>query len=100
MTETDRYQSARKHVQKLKDFWIHLVAFLIVNAGLTTLNLVKQPDKFWFQWVLMGWGAGLLLHAFLTFGGGIAKNWEERKIKEIVQRDEKKVTHPPKSSTT
>jgi len=90
MTDTDRHQMARKHVRKLKDFWIHLVAFLVVNAGLMTLNLVKQPDKLWFQWVLLGWGAGVLLHAFLAFGSGIGKNWEERKIKQIVKRDEEK----------
>ena len=90
MTDIDRYRMASKHVRKLKDFWIHLAAFLVVNAGLLTLNLVKQPDKLWFQWVLLGWGAGLLLHAFLSFGGGIGKNWEERKINQIVKRDEEK----------
>ena len=100
MTETERYQMARKHVRKLKDFWIHLAVFVVVNAGLITLNLVKQPDKFWFHWVLVGWGAGLLLHGFQLFGGAAAKNWEERKIKEIVKPDEEKETYPPKSSAT
>ena len=100
MTETERYELARMHVRKLKDFWIHLAVFLVVNVGLTTFNLVKQPDKLWFHWVLMGWGAGLLLHAFLVFGSGVAKNWEERKIKEVVKRDEEKETSGPKSSAT
>jgi hypothetical protein len=95
MTEAQRYQRARTHVQKLKAFWIHLAAFLVVNAGLATLNLMKQPDKYWFHWVLLGWGAGLLLHAFLVFGGGIAKNWEERKIQAIVKRDEQKEPSGP-----
>ena len=90
MTETENYQMARQHVRKLRDFWIHLAVFLAVNAGLSTLNLVKAPDKLWFHWVLMGWGAGLLLHGFLVFGGGVAKNWEARKIEEIVKRGEKK----------
>lgn len=88
MTETERYQVAQKHVQKLKDFWIHLAVFVAVNAGLTTLNLVRTPERLWFQWVLLGWGAGILLHCFQVFGGGVAKNWEEKKIQAIVKRDE------------
>ena len=100
MTETDRYQMAKKKVRELKDFWVHLAVFLVVNAGLTTLNLVQTPDKLWFYWVLMGWGAGILLHAFQAFGGGVAKNWEEKKIKEIMKRDEKNEPSRPKSSAT
>jgi len=47
--------------------------FLVVNAGLITLNLVRSPDKYWFHWVLLGWGAGLLLNAYRVFGCGWAK---------------------------
>ncbi len=90
MTETARYQTAQKQVRELKDFWVHLAAFVVANAGMMTLNLVQRPDKLWFHWVLLGWGAGLLLHGFKVFGGGIAKNWEEKKIQEIVKRDAEK----------
>lgn len=84
MTETERYQTARKQVREQRDFWIHLAVFLFVNSGLITLNLVTQPDQLWFHWVLMGWVAGILVHGFKAFGG---KNWEESKIKEFVKRD-------------
>jgi hypothetical protein len=97
MTDTDRYQVAQKQVQKLKEFWVHLAAYVVVNAGLATLNLVQTPDKLWFQWVLMGWGAGILLHSFQVFGGGLAKNWEEKKIQELVKRDEAKEAARSKS---
>ena len=98
MTDTDRYQMATKQVRKLKEFWIHLAAYVVVNAGLVTLNLVTQPDKLWVHWVLLGWGAGLLLNAFQVFGGGVAKNWEEKKIQEFVKRDEAKESSRPNSS--
>lgn len=100
MTDTDRYQMAAKRVQKLKEFWIHLAVYVVVNAGLVTLNLVKQPDKLWAHWVLLGWGAGLLLNAFQVFGGGMATKWEEKKIKELVKRDEEKEAARLKSSAT
>ena len=62
MTESERYQIAQKQVTEQKKFWGHLVAFIAVNAGLIGLNLFTHPEKLWFPWVLMGWGAGLLLH--------------------------------------
>ncbi|WP_394363793.1 2TM domain-containing protein [Flavobacterium covae] len=33
----------------------------------------------------MGWGMGLFFHAIEVFGYG--KNWEERKIKEILRKE-------------
>ncbi len=99
MTQAERYQDAYKYVQKRKDFWVHLALFLIVNANLITLNLAKTPDKLWFHWVLMGWGAGLLLNGFQVFGNGFAKNWEARKIEEIVKRDAVEEAARPKSTS-
>ena len=98
MTKAERYQDAKKHVQKQKEFWVHLTLFLIVNAILITLNLAKTPDKLWFHWVLMGWGAGLLLNGFQVFGNGIAKNWEARKIQELVKQDEEEEASRSKAS--
>ena len=46
---------------------IHFIIFLIVNAGLMTLNLMRSPDKLWFYWPLCGWGLGLLLHASIVY---------------------------------
>jgi len=33
---------------------------------------------------MLGWGLGLLFHAFETFGYG--RTWEEKKIKEILDK--------------
>lgn len=46
---------------------IHLAIFVIVNAGLTTLNFLRHPEKLWFYWPLCGWGPGLLLHAWIVY---------------------------------
>ena len=40
---------------------------MIVNAGLTTMNLVRNPNRLWFYWPLIGWGAGLVLHAWIVY---------------------------------
>lgn len=43
----------------------HVIAFLVVIALLAVLNWFLGPP-YWVQWVLLGWGAGLALHAFLV----------------------------------
>ena len=35
---------------------------------------------------MLGWGFGVTMHAFETFGCG--KGWEERKIQEILNKDQ------------
>jgi hypothetical protein len=46
--------------------YIHLAACVVVNALLIGLNLLVTPDQLWFQWPLLGWGLGILLHAGLS----------------------------------
>jgi hypothetical protein len=45
--------------------YIHLAAFVVVNALLVAINLLASPEHLWFLWPLFGWGLGLLLHAGL-----------------------------------
>mgnify|MGYP003632193354 FL=1 len=76
------YEQAKNRVEKKIGFMIHVGVYLIVNAGLITLNLTRSPEKHWFIWPLCGWGAGLLLHAFKVFGPGSSENWKEKMIEK------------------
>jgi uncharacterized membrane protein len=49
-------------------FYIHLAAYLAVNAALVGVNLLTTPGRLWFLWPLLGWGIGLLAHALAAFG--------------------------------
>lgn len=42
---------------------IHAAVFLVVGAGMITLNLLTTPGLPWFTWSLAGWGLGLAMHA-------------------------------------
>ena len=89
MDEQARYERARKRVEEMRGFYAHLLTYVLVNLGLFVLNLVTSPGSFWFYWPLLGWGIGLLAHALSVFGPqrfwGSA--WEERKIKELMEKD-------------
>jgi len=59
---------ARKAVNARIGFYIHLTAFLVVNAVLIFINLSTSSGHLWFQWPLLGWGIGIAAHAIATFG--------------------------------
>ena len=84
----ERYERARQRVQAIKGFYIHLAVFVIVNAGLVVINLLTTPHALWFYWPLGGWGIGLAINAFVVFfEGPFGPNWEERKIRQLMDRD-------------
>lgn len=88
MENDERYLRAKKQVENLKAFYIHLTVYILVNTMLTILNLVTNPSYLWFLFPLVGWGIGLLIHgiSFISIGR-FGAAWEERKIKEYMDRD-------------
>ena len=92
MNENDRYRHAKRRVRSLRGFYRHLAVYVIVNAFLFTVNRVASPDYDWFTWPLLGWGVALLIHALSVFvmGGVLGSEWEERKIREIMEKEDKK----------
>ncbi|MEA3478607.1 MAG: 2TM domain-containing protein [Bacteroidota bacterium] len=85
MDEQTRYQEAKKRVEEIKGFYYHLFSYIVVNAVLVVINLLTSPEYLWFIWPILGWGVGLVIHAFTVFGNLWGKSWEERKIKEITK---------------
>jgi hypothetical protein len=62
-----RNHPRKTYPERIKGLWIHLAVFVIVNAGLITLNLLRNPEKMWFHWPLLGWGLGVLLHSVIFY---------------------------------
>lgn len=88
MEDFDRkYQKARRRVEEIKSFYFHLLIFVLVNTGLVILNYFTSRGNWWFYWPLLGWGVGIVAHAFSVFGLGkfLGPEWEERKINQIME---------------
>lgn len=87
-TNTDTaYSKAKKRVKEIKEFYSNLASYCIVIPFLIFINLYTYPKFLWFFFPMLGWGIGLAFHAFSVFGYG--KDWEERKIKEIMDKDKR-----------
>ncbi len=53
---------------KARGFTVHLFAYVAVIALLFVVNLVATPHSWWFYWVALGWGAGIVANAWAVFG--------------------------------
>lgn len=87
MDESAKYLRAKKKVEELKGFYGNLVAYIIVIPVIIGINYKTSWHFQWFWFPLFGWGMGLIIQAFITFGYG--GNWEARKIKEIMEKENK-----------
>jgi hypothetical protein len=100
----ENYLKAKKKVESIKGFYWHLAVYMIINSIITiikTTSNIGNGDSFsealfsignFFQWV--PWGIGLLIHGlvvFEVFKFLLGKNWEERKIKELMEKESKEM---------
>ncbi|MFD0860831.1 2TM domain-containing protein [Sungkyunkwania multivorans] len=102
--EEARYQRAQKKVKDLKDFFSHVRAYVIINLLIIFLRsgfvdvirgrIDDQDFLDWLDWnVLLTpalWGIGLLAHGLYVYRDRFTffRSWEERKIKEFMEKDE------------
>lgn len=82
--ENGSYEKAKKRVKELKSFYANLVSYCTVIPFLIIINLMTSPKSLWFYFPMLGWGIGLVSHAFQVFGVG--ESWKERKIREIMDK--------------
>jgi hypothetical protein len=84
--ESTAYVRAKERVDKLKGFYGNLTSYCLVIPIFIIINLSTSSFQ-WFWFPMLGWGMGLTFHALETFGYG--KSWEERKIQEILNKENK-----------
>lgn len=96
-----KYLKAKKRVEKIKGFYVHLVVYIVVNSFLSgiiifglmqdegdSLSEVLQNFGVYSTWVF--WGIGIFFHWLGVFGfSAVGKNWEAKKLKEIMEEEER-----------
>lgn len=85
LNDSNKYIRAKKRVDELKGFYGNIVAYCVVIPFLIFVNYQTAWGYKWFWFPLFGWGLGIVIQAFTVFGYG--SDWEERKIKEIMDKD-------------
>jgi 2TM domain len=95
--KTEQYELAAKRVKKVKGFYKHLIVFIFVNIFIIATNYYYQnPNESFFSFKTFStaffWGIGLAAHGLSVFLPGLffGQNWEQRKIDELMKKNENK----------
>jgi len=84
-----RYHRAKQRVEKMKGFYTHASIYAIFVVVFVYLNSFSGSFP-WALFPILGWGIGVFCHASDAFEYSIffGKQWEQRKIKELMQKEE------------
>lgn len=85
-------EKAKEKVKNQREFYGNLASYCIIIPFLAFINYRTTGWGFmWFLFPLFGWGFGLVMHAMQAFDWNplLGSNWEERKIKELMNKDKR-----------
>lgn len=87
MTQDDSaVELAREHNKKVRDFFYHLMVYVLVNALLVVIDLrggETSQTVFgldWAYWVILFWGFGIIGH-------GIYVYFDDYRARKLAERD-------------
>jgi hypothetical protein len=92
--EEQRYLRVQKRVKTIKEFYKHVIVYVLVNLFLLSMKYFKlEAGETLFRFsnftVAFYWGIGVIIHGVNVFGKNLflGNDWEERKIKELMNRN-------------
>ncbi len=100
-----KYEQAQKRMKQIKDFYGHITIFLIVVPlvlvarfwVLPAYGIISEDAGFenWINWntyvfpVL--WLMAIGIHGLVTFKPKPLKDWEDKKIQELMEREDEEI---------
>jgi len=64
----ERRAAAIERLEKKRDVRNHVMVYVVVNVMLVVIWAASGAGYFWPIWSIAGWGIGLALHAWTTYG--------------------------------
>lgn len=86
----EAYLKAKKRMNDIKGFYYHLFVTIFAIPVVIGVNLQFVPNFYFFWYAVIGMLFGLFFHWLGVFGFeklGLGKDWEQKKIKEMMEKD-------------
>ncbi|MGJ8528844.1 2TM domain-containing protein [Maritalea sp.] len=82
-----RETEAIKYVKNLKEFYRHLIVFVIVAPCLVAFNAWLTPGVWWVVWAIFPWGFAVAMHFLTVFGflNLLGPKWEQRQFQKRME---------------
>jgi hypothetical protein len=86
ISEEEIYEIAKKRVKAKRDFYKHLVVYVVVNIMLVIIWAFPAGGGYpWFWWVIGGWGIGVLFNFLDVFV------WQRKEDKGAIEKEAEKI---------
>ena len=89
MSESELYSRAEKRVDEKMSFYHHLYSFIAVNVILIVINVLFSRGEWWFYWVTLFWGIGLVSHFLKTFV--FFEKFDEKYRDQMIEKEMEKM---------
>jgi 2TM domain len=66
-TEASERAEVRRHLEARREFFRHLLVYVIVNTAVVLIWVTTGSGYFWPAWLMGLWGIGLVMHAWDIF---------------------------------
>ena len=83
-TFDNRRAAAIQRIEAKREFGLHALVYLLVNTLLIIIWAASGAGYFWPIWPIAGWGIGVVLHAWTTYG---QRPISEADIADEIQRE-------------
>ncbi len=86
--EEKAYLAARERAEAIQGLYIHLLVYVVVNAGVFGINWVTTggDGPWWFYWSLLGWGIGLGIHLLTVVIPVFSNTWVDDRTDRILKK--------------
>lgn len=85
-----RFVEAKKKIEEIKGFYWHLAVTVLTIPMIIWVNYEFVPEFTFFRYAVGGMVLALIFHWLGVFGLekiGLGKEWQERKIKQLLQEE-------------
>lgn len=83
-SDAELREHALKHLKKKRDFWGHLLLYVMVNTFLVVVWAVTTPGVFfWPIFPIVGWGVGVVANAWDAFR---SDDFSEAQVRREMER--------------
>ena len=82
------YDAARRYVARLRRVYRNSILYVVILLGLFVVNALTSTQYWWVKWPALGLAVAVVVQASGLFmsESWLGKEWEQRKIKEILER--------------
>ena len=91
MSDDDLYRKAEQRADAKIGFYHHLIGFIVANLFLFAINAIFSWGDWWFYWITVFWGIGLIIHFLkvFVFAKKIDGDYREKMIEKEMEKMKK-----------